>query len=113
MVLDACSRACAGQSPLKPTQYGYTRIAMIVEVPLPTGLPVSRLLREDLGQSLQLRLVSGRSRRVGGNQRHGGDAIVGGKPDDIGYALLAVLRERRIVGRVRQLMVAVDSLRRL
>jgi len=70
--------------------------------------PVSRLLREDLGQSLQLRLVSGRSRRVGGNQRHCGDAVVGGKPDDIGYALFPVFRDRRIVGRIRHLMVAVD-----
>src|SRR5437879_12396306 len=62
-----------------------------------TTEPVSRLLREDLGQSLQLRIVSGRSRRVGGNQRNCGDAVVGGKPDDIGYALFAVFRYRRHV----------------
>src|SRR5437660_12720475 len=66
------------------------------------------LFRENLRCLLQLRLVSRRSRRIGRHQRHCGDAVVGGKPDDIGDALLTVLRERRTVGRIRDLMVAVN-----
>src|SRR5688500_8070542 len=60
-----------------------------------------RLLREDLRDRLQLRLLAGSRRCVGHDQRHRRDAVVTREADDVGDALLTVLGDRRLERGVR------------